>query len=151
MRVAICGFGILLVGCFGYRQLGTTTPARGVEIVVNVSTPLEVGIGDVTVHDVSFAQGRVAYADADSIVVSGTRFVSAAGTEYESLGSLVTIPRGHILELKERRVSAWKTALALGASGAAIVAIVVAVGPLSGSSGGGGPPKPPASSMPPQP
>ncbi len=145
MRIAICGFGICLAGCFGYRQLGVTTPARGIEIAATVSAPLEVRIGDITVHDITFAQGRVAYADADSIVVSGTRFVSALGTEYGSLGSPVTIPRSRVVDLKEKRVSAWKTALALGAGGAAIAAIVASVGPLSGSSSGGGPGKPPAS------
>ena len=145
MRTAILGLITGLSGCFGYRQLGTAAPARGLEIAASVSAPLEVRIGDITVHDVTFAQGRVAYADGDSLVISGTRFVSAAGMEYASLGSLLTIPRGRVLELRERRVSTWKTALALGAGGAAIAAIVMSVGPLSGSSGGGGPGKPPAS------
>ena len=145
MRLAACGFGICLAGCFGYRQLGTITPARGAEITASVSAPLDVRIGEITVHDVTLVQGRVTYADADSLVIAGTWFVSAAGTEYASLGSTVTIPRNQIGDLKQRRVSAWKTALALGAGGAAIVAIIVSVGPLAGSSSGGGPGKPPAS------
>jgi hypothetical protein len=145
MRIAIVGLVTCLSGCFGYRQLRTATPARGVEIATSVTAPLEVRIGDITVHDVTFAQGRVAYADGDSIVISGTRFVSVGGMEYGSLGSRLTIPRGEVLELRERRVSTWKTALALGAGGAAIAAIVASVGPLSGSSSGGGPGKPPAS------
>ena len=144
MRIAVCGCGIFLTACLGYAPLGPTTPARGAEIAANVS-PLDVRIGEITVHDVTLAQGRVTYADADSLVIAGTRFVSAAGTEYASLGSTVTIPRSQIGDLKQRRVSAWKTALALGAGGAAIVAIIVSVGPLAGSSSGGGPGKPPAS------
>ena len=144
MRIAVCGCGIFLTACLGYAPLGPTTPARGAEIAANVS-PLDVRIGEITVHDVTLAQGRVTYADAESLVIAGTRFVSAAGTEYASLGSTVTIPRNQIGDLKQRRVSAWKTALALGAGGAAIVAIIVSVGPLAGSSSGGGPGKPPAS------
>ena len=145
MRIAVCGCGIFLTACFGYAQLGPTTPVRGAEITASLSAPLEVRIGELTVHDVNFAQGRVTYADADSIVVSATRFVSRAGNEYGSLGSMVTIPRSQVIDLKQKRVSACKTALALGAGGAAIAAIIVSVGPLAGSSSGGGPGKPPAS------
>ena len=147
MRIAVCGCGIFLTACLGYAPLGPTTPARGAEIAASVSAPLDVRIGEITVHDVTLAQGRVTYADAESLVIAGTRFVSAAGTEYASLGSTVTIPRNQIGDLKQRRVSAWKTALALGAGGAAIVAIIVSVGPLAGSSSGGGPGKPPASGL----
>jgi len=145
MRVAVCGSGIFLTACFGYAPLGPTTPARGAEITARVSAPLEVRLGEITLNDVTLAQGRVTYADADSLVIAGTRFVSAAGTEYGSLGSTVTIPRNQVVDLKQKRVSAWKTALALGAGGAAIAAIIVSVGPLAGSSSGGGPGKPPAS------
>jgi len=142
---------VLLGGCFSYVQLATGTPGRGTEVVATVRTPLEVRLGDVTVHDVILAQGRVAYADPDSIVLSGTRFLSESGVEYGSLGTSVRIERSTVTELKRRHVSAWKTALAVGASGAVLAAILASVGPLAGSSSGGGPPKPGASLAPPPP
>jgi len=76
-------------------------------------------------------------------VIAGTRFTSDAGTAYQSIGDLVTIPRTQLLELKQKRVSGWKTAIALGASGAAVAAILAGIGPLSGFGGGGGDHKPP--------
>jgi hypothetical protein len=94
------------------------------------------------VHHVTSVQGRVAFADADSIVIAGTRFTSEAGTAYQSIGDLLTIPRAQLLDLKQKKVSAWKTAVAFGASGAAVAAIIAGVGPLSGFGSGGGPPKP---------
>jgi len=145
MRVTVVSLTMLLSGCFSYTRLATTTPGRGIEVVATVSSPLDVLLGDVTVHDVMRAQGRVAYADADSIVLAGTRFLSESGVEYGSLGTPVRIPRSTIADLKQRRVSAWKTALAVGVSGAALTAILASVGPLAGSSSGGGPPKPGAS------
>jgi len=143
MRIAALSFVILCSGCLTYTRLATPTPARGSEVLATVSVPLEVRIGEITVHDVTFARGRVAYVDSDSLVLTGTRFVSQTGTEYATLASPVTIPRSSVVELKQRRVSGWKTGLALGAGAATIAAIIAGVGPLGGSTGGGGPPKPP--------
>src|SRR2546425_7604482 len=106
--------------------------------LATVSVPLDVRIGEITVHDVTFAQGRVAYVDSDSLVLTGTRFVSQTGTEYATLASPVTIPRSSVVELKQRRVSGWKTGLALGAGAATIAAIIAGVGPLGGSTRGRG-------------
>ena len=143
MRIAALSFVILCSGCLTYTRLATPTPARGSEVLATVSVPLEVRIGEITVHDVTFAQGRVAYVDPDSLVLTGTRFVSQTGTEYATLASPVTIPQSSVVELRQRRVSGWKTGLALGAGAATIAAIIAGVGPLAGSTGGGGPPKPP--------
>ena len=133
---------VLLTACLSYRPLGNVTPARGAEVVATMA-PLDARVGEITVHRVTNVQGRVAFADADSLVIAGTRFTSDAGTAYQSIGDLVTIPRTQLLELKQKRVSGWKTAIALGASGAAVAAILAGVGPLSGFGSGGGPPKPP--------
>jgi len=133
---------VLLTACLSYRPLGNVTPARGAEVVATMA-PLDARVGEITVHRVTNVQGRVAFADADSLVIAGTRFTSDAGTVYQSIGDLVTIPRTQLLGLKQKRVSGWKTAIALGASGAAVAAILAGVGPLSGFGSGGGPPKPP--------
>ncbi len=145
MRVTVVSLTVLLSGCLSYTRLGPAAPPRGVEVVVKPSAPLDARVGEVTIHGVTVVEGRVAYADPDSLVVAGRRFLSETATEYFSAGSLVTIPRSQIGELKQKRVSAWKTAVALGAGGAAIAAILASVGSLGGSSSGGGPPKPGAS------
>jgi hypothetical protein len=103
---------------------------------------MDARVGEITVHHVTHVEGRVAFADEDSIVIAGMRFTSETGTPYQSVGDQVTIPRVQILEIKQKHVSAWKTAVAFGASGAAVAAIVAGVGSLSGFGSGGGPPKP---------
>ena len=142
VKAALLVFLIPVCACLSYRPLGDVTPVRGAEVVATV-TPLDARVGEITVHHVTNVQGRVAFADADSLVIAGTRFTSDAGTAYQSIGDLVTIPRTQLLELKQKKVSGWKTAIALGASGAAVAAILAGVGPLSGFGSGGGPPKPP--------
>src|SRR2546430_3681794 len=73
MRIGTLTFVLLCSGCFTYTRLATPTPARGSEVLATVSVPLEVRIGQITVHDVTLAQGRVAYVDPDSLVLTGTR------------------------------------------------------------------------------
>jgi len=141
LRAALLGFTMPLSACLTYTPMGNITPARGAEVVATV-TPLDVRVGEITVHHVTRVDGRVAFADADSLVVAGSRFISETGTEYRSIGDAVTIQRGQVVEIKQKRVSAWKTAIAFGASGAAVAAIIAGVGPLSGFGSGGGPPKP---------
>src|SRR2546427_10543162 len=134
---ALLVFLIPVSACLSYRPLGDVTPVRGAEVVATVA-PLDARIGEITVHRVTNVQGRVAFADADSLVIAGRRFTSDAGTAYQSIGDLVTIPRTQLLELKQKKVSGWKTAIALGASGAAVAAILAVVGPLASSRGGCG-------------
>ncbi len=143
MRVALLSCVMVLTACLSYTPLGNVVPARGAEVVATVA-PLDARIGEITVHHVTRVEGRVAFADADSVVIAGRRFVSETGTEYGSIGDAVTVPRAQLLEIKQKRVSAWKTAIAFGATGAAVAAIIAGVGPLSGfGSGGGRPPPPP--------
>ncbi len=134
---------VLLAGCFSYLPLGTATPVRGRDVIARLSTPLAIPLQDVTVRQVTVTVGRVAYADADSLVLVVERFTSDAGTDYPGLGTSVTIRRTQIGSLEERRVAKGRTILVLGGGVAALVAIVYSVGPLLGSSAGAPPGPPP--------
>ncbi len=141
LRAALLVCLIPVAACLSYTPIGNVTPARGAEVVATVA-PLDARVGEITVHHVTRVEGRVSFADADSLVIAGTRFTTETGTAYQSIGDLLTITRAQLLALKQKRVSGWKTAIALGASGAAVAAIIAGVGPLSGFGSGGGPPKP---------
>ena len=131
-----------MAACLSYTPIGDATPSRGSEVVATLA-PLDARVGEITVHHVTYVEGRVAFADADSLVITGTRFVSETGNDYHSIGDAVTVPRAQLREIKQKRVSAWKTAVAFGASGAAVAAIIAGVGSLSGFGSGGGTSKPP--------
>ena len=142
IRTPLLVFLTLVSACLSYKPMGNVTPARGAEVVATMA-PLDARVGEITVHRVTSVQGRVAFADADSLVIAGRLFTSEGGTAYQSIGDLLTVPRAQLTEVKQKRVSAWKTAIALGASGAAVAAILAGIGPLSGFGGGGGDHKPP--------
>jgi len=133
---------LLLCSCVSYRELGTLTPARGSEVVVTVAQPLAIPLEEVTVREVNVASGRVTYADADSLVLAVQQFSSISGAHYPGLGTQITIERGRIATLRQRKVAPARTALLLGLGAGALVAIVTSVGPLLGS-GSNGPPEPP--------
>ena len=137
VRALLPSVTALLASCFTYLPTGGTTPARGAEVVAQLSVPLEVPLGDVTVRRVATAAGRVAYADRDSLVLAAERFTSDVGTDYAALGTSVTIRRARIRDLHERHLSAARTALLIGGGAAALVSIVYSVGPLFGSGAGG--------------
>ncbi len=141
-RATLIGLLLCLTACMSYTPLGNITPARGAEVVATVA-PLDARIGELTVHGVTRVEGRVAFADSDSLIITGNRFISQTGAEYRSIGDAVTIPRAQVTEIKQKHVSAWKTAIAFGASGAAVAAIIAGVGPLAGFGSGGGTTKPP--------
>lgn len=140
VRALLLSSLIPLSGCLSYTPIGTTTPARGAEVEATTA-PLDARVGEITVHRVTRVDGRVAFADNDSLVIVARRFVSETGTEYRSIGDAVTIQRAQLLSMKQRRLSAWKTGLAIGLGGAAVGAVIAGVGPLSGF-GGSGRPKP---------
>ena len=142
VRAALLVGLIPVSACLSYTPMGNVTPVRGAEVVATV-TPLDARVGEITVHHVTHVAGRVAFADSDSLVIAGTRFISETGTEYGSIGDAVTIPHAQLLEIKRKRVSAWRTGIAFGLGGAAVAAIVAGVGPLSGFGSGGGTTKPP--------
>jgi hypothetical protein len=134
---------VLLGGCFSYVALGSVPPARGADVVAKLGVPLDIGLQDITVHDIQEAVGKVAYADADSVVVVVERFRSGLGTDYPGLGTTVAIPRSHIADLEQRRVSAGRTSLLLATGAAALVAIVYSVRQLTSSTSNPSPPPPP--------
>ena len=145
MRSLVILLAIMLSGCVSYRELGTTTPARGAEVVARLSQPFAIPLQDVTVREVNVAAGRVTYADADSLVVAVQRFTAVSGEGYPGLGTEVAIARNRIATLQQRRVAPARTALLVGVGSAALVAIMASVKSLLGTGSGGStePPPPP--------
>ena len=138
---------LVCCGCFSYARLDPAAPPpqprRGTEVIASLATGGEFAVGQITVHGVTKVAGPVAYADADSLVIAARRLWSASGDDYSGDEGLITIPRGHLSGLAERRVSAWKTGVALGLGVAVLASAITGIHQLLGSgSGGGGKPPP---------
>ncbi|PYO38734.1 MAG: hypothetical protein DMD29_12195 [Gemmatimonadetes bacterium] len=140
--------GMLLVacgGCFSYVSLDPSAPAprRSTDVVARLVAPTDFPAGQVTVHGVIEVAGLLAYGDGDSLVIAARHVSAANGDSYAGYGGLITILRPNVATLEEKRASAWKTGIALGAGGAMFIAGMVGVRQLLGSgSGGGGKPPP---------
>ncbi len=138
MRSAVVLAAVLEWGCYSYTKLDTTvTPQRGWQVVATLSVPLDLRLQEATVHAVNVVAGQVMYADGDSVVVSVTRFTTASGNTYPGLGTSATIHPTAVVDLQHKRVSRFRTGLALVAGAAAITGIVLSVGPLVGFGGSG--------------
>ena len=57
VSAALLAFVIPLSACLSYTPLGNVTPARGAEVVATV-TPIDVRVGEITVHHVTRVEGR---------------------------------------------------------------------------------------------
>jgi len=137
---------LVCCGCFSYTHLDPAAPQlrRGTEVIASLGTGGgEFAVGQITIHGVTKVAGRVALADGDSLVIAARRLWSASGDDYSGDEGLITIPRGQLSGLAERRVSAWKTGVALGAGVAVLASAIAGIHQLLGSgSGGGGKPPP---------
>jgi len=139
---------VLLVrcgGCFSYVSLDPSAPApkRSTEVIARLVAATDFPAGPVTVHGVIEVAGLLAYGDGDSLVIAARHVSAADGETYAGYGGLITILRPNVATLEGKRVSPWKTGMALGAGGAVIIAGVAGVRQFLGSgSGGGGKPPP---------
>lgn len=138
MRAALVFASLLLGGCYSYAKLDTTTPpVRGWQVVATLSVPLDLQLQETTVHQVNLVAGQVVYVDPDSVVIAVSHFATASGSDYLGLGARATIRPAGVTDLQRKRVSPFRTGLALVAGAAAITGIVLSVGPLVGFGGSG--------------
>jgi hypothetical protein len=113
------------------------------DVIARLGTRGEFPLGAITIHDVTEITGRVVYSDADSLVIAARRLSSASGEDYAGGEGLITIQSSQVAGLEQRRFSAWKTGIALGAGGGVIAATVAGVRQLLGAGAGGGGKPPP--------
>jgi len=138
MRRAVVLAWVIECGCFSYAKLDTSVPPqRGWQVVATLSAPLELHLPETTVHAVNVVVGQVVYVDPDSVVIAVSRFTTASGNSYPGLGAMATIRPTGVVDLQHKRVSRFRTGLALVAGAAAITGIVLSVGPLVGFGGSG--------------
>ena len=126
--------------CYSYRPLEAPVPRVGAEVRAQLSDPISVQVGDVTLNGVNLVEGRVYRAQADSVMVYGDWLYTSVGSRYSANGGALLLNRERIGSLQVRRLSAARS----GVAGAVAVGVVVLLFRLVesalGGSGGGGPP-----------
>jgi hypothetical protein len=132
---------VVLGGCYSYAAIGTRQLAVGNDVQVELAPARDVTLQDVTLHGITGLEGRVLPFDADSLGVGVSRLWGLEGRSYEATGIGVRLPRSDISVLRVKRLSPTKSAFAVAAGAAAVVATVFSIRQIVGS-GGGGRPKP---------
>ncbi len=131
---ATIGIGILLsqAGCYQYVPLADTAPLpeAGTEIKLQFSPPQAMDLGSMTVHDVSVIEGEVFEISGDTVAVFSRWLQTAFGQRYAASGAVFYVPRSHTTQVEQRQFVLVKTAVAVGVTVAATVAIFKLVSQL---------------------
>ncbi len=144
MAVVVLGLTCsLLAGCYTYRPLGgvdAAMPAPGDHVEARLTPMGSASLAPQVGPDVLLLEGQVVSADSAGLTLAVTRSETARriGTEWK--GEHVTLPRGDVASLRERKLSVGATALFGGLAGGGLVGVAALLGGAGGASGtaGGG-------------
>ena len=144
--VTLLGPGVLLlVGCYTYRPLGSVDvamPNPGTRVEARLTTVGATALANEIGPDVRSLRGDVVSADSAAITLAITQSETSRHINTEWRGEQVTISRGTIASVSERKFSVGATALVGGLAGGGLVAAAVAFGTGSSNTGSTGGSKP---------
>ena len=131
-----------LSACFQYKPAGVEPlPGPRTEVRVHLAPPIQVPLGEVTLHDVTTIEGIASDASNDTLGVYAKWLYPRVGSKYDALGATFRVPKGRITQVEQYRFSPQRTFLAVAVTGGAIMGFLYAVG--LARFGGGAPELPP--------
>ena len=136
---------VLLAGCHRYEPVTATTVDRGASVAVSLTDYGTANLGRLLGMGVGTVEGNLVTVSDSSYTLAVQLVRQRNGIETFWRGERVAIPRGDVAEIRQRRISRSKSAVAAVALLAAAYGAVEAfIGTGSGSgppggSGGGGP------------
>ncbi|MGH7510003.1 MAG: hypothetical protein ACREMZ_11080 [Gemmatimonadales bacterium] len=125
-----------LAGCYKYTPLATTDPAPGARISVELTPAGTDTLARFVGPNATGIDGRVVQSAGTDLLLAALVIRKRNGEEEFWKGEMVSIPRGVISGLRQRRLAIGRTLLLAGA--VAVVGATVGVAARSGGSGGGG-------------
>jgi hypothetical protein len=123
-----------LTGCYSYLPLDTPNPAQGREVSVDITSAGADSLARMLGPGVRAISGRVIEASDSGLMLAVTSTRDRSDFEAPWKGERVTIPRGMMDRVRERRFSVGRSALLGGAIVGAGVGAAVA---FSGGGAGG--------------
>ncbi len=130
---------VQLAACYAYVPAQPGGPARAAEVQVRLSQPAPFDVRDLTIQNVTRLDGEVIAWDPDVLRLSATALTSAAGQQFPGAAQTVMISRADISGLEVKRVSRFRTALAVGGVllAAALASVIISEGEVFGDGRGG--------------
>ena len=127
----------LLGSCHRYEPIAPATVARGTSVAVSLTDYGTANLGRLLGMGVGTIEGTLVSASDSSYTLAVQMVRQRNGVETPWRGEQVTIPRADVAEIRQRRLSRGKSALA---TLAVIAAAVGAVDTFIGTGSGGQPP-----------
>ncbi|NIM52605.1 MAG: hypothetical protein GTO22_25730 [Gemmatimonadales bacterium] len=112
----------------------------GRKLLVELTEPIQFQVVEARIQNITRAEGVLLQATEDSLILSAESLWSRAGVRHPALGARVAILRNNAANLQEKRVSATRTAIALGAGAVGLGALIASVSSAGGGQSGGEPP-----------
>jgi hypothetical protein len=136
-----------LSACFHYVPASTDPlPGPQSDVRVGLTSPIDVPLGEVTLHDVTTVEGVVARSGTDSLSVFARWLYPQLGTKYDALGATFDFPKSSIARVEAYRLSPKLTVGAGLIAGAVLMAFLEAIHlAVGGQDSNGGQPQPQAS------
>ncbi len=131
----------LFGGCYAYAPLATPAPPRrAAELRLQLSTPGDYRLTNITMNDVGTIDGELVTMDDSAVIVSATRLVARSGFEHLGEGATLRVPRSSIGAIQIKRLSGGRTALFVGGLVAlgALTSAALGVAEVSGAVAAGG-------------
>ncbi len=131
-RVVVGVIAFVTMGCYTALPL-LTAPRPGQEIVVQVTDAGSAQLAQYVGPAVSVLSGHFSGNSGDSLALSVTSTETRSGDIHFWTGEPVAIPNSMVATLSERKLSPWRSTLAIGAIVAAVLTIKLGFDGISSS------------------
>jgi len=119
-------------------------PEAGAEVRIQLESPSELDLGTMTINDVSLVEGHVHGSNTDTLSVFSNKLRTFYGFRQRTNGAVFYFDRSEFRLLEQRKLVAWKTAVATGTTVVGLgVLMHVALGLGAGGESGTTNPPPP--------
>ena len=140
-RAAAAGLLGLLSGCYNYLPLTTPQPQPGTRVAADLTDSGTAVLARYLGPNVGSVDGRLLTFTGQDLGLSVLVVRNRNGIEHYWKGETVTLPRGDIATVRERKLSIGRSVLLFAAGVGGSVALMAAFGVINvGSSGSGNPP-----------
>jgi hypothetical protein len=135
-RLALVTLLGLAAGCYNYFPLTTADPRPGTRVDAQLSDSGTLALGNYLGPDVAAVEGRLVAVSDQNIGISVVTVRNRNGVEHYWKGEVVTLPRGDVAKLRQRKLAAGRSAFLVLAGVGGSVGLLAAFGLVS--TGGGG-------------
>lgn len=111
MVVAACTLAV--AGCYHYVPADPSEPRTGTPVRVHLEPPGSFELPGLTAHDVQRVDGEMITRNPSGLFLSATWLDAAGGRGFDGIGWTVRVDERSIRSFEARRVSWWRTGLAV--------------------------------------